>query len=415
MIALKPQPYADFCCPQCDSQVEVETGDVRIAGMHSYIDCTCRKCGFSFYQMLPVGHHVEVPFAIAKDNLEVYHHHQDYQWLAEIVQQAFPPVKREVSVERRIFKVHHEVVILNALDFLYGHSLLKLYNAQHHLDNHPSLGLILIIPQAFEWMVPAGCAEAWIVDLKLGELKKSYSAISEFVSAQFQRFGRIYLSNAYSHPDFTKVDIRRFTGVEPFHIENFTGTTPRVTFVLREDRWWHPHQADHWFYRVCRKIGWLKMGGKLLSKRQKQLVESTIRYVQKELPDTEFYIVGLGTIGSFNGTAHDSRVNCITTDVEREWCDIYSKSHVVVGFHGSNMLLPTAFSAGCVEILPEDRFGNMVQDLSVRYNDRRQLFFYRFSDQYSKPSDVAAKVVAMIRDYAGYYRNMCKRVYTSGE
>ncbi|ELR68503.1 hypothetical protein C900_00337 [Fulvivirga imtechensis AK7] len=381
--------------------------------MHSYIDCTCRHCGFPFYQMLPVGHHVEVPFTVAVDDGEIYHGHKDYKWLEEVVKQSFPLAGQEVSIEKRIFKAHNDVVILNTLDFLYGHSLLKLYNAQHHLDRNPSTGLVLIISKAFEWMIPAGCAEAWIVDLKLGELRKGYTAIAEFVSAQLQRFDRVYLSYAYSHPDFTRVDIARYTGVEPFRIENFTHTTPRITFVLREDRWWHPHRADYWFYRACRKSGWLKVGGKLLSMRQKQLVESTIRYVKNELTEAEFFIVGFGTTGNFNGNTHDRRVNSLNGDIEREWCKIYSKSHVVVGFHGSNMLLPTAFAAGCVEILPEDRFGNMVQDISVRYHDRQQLFFYRFADQYTQPSRVAGKIVAMIRDYESYHRNMCKHVYTS--
>jgi hypothetical protein len=75
------------------------------------------------------------------------------------------------------------------------------------------------------------------------------------------------------------------------------------------------------------------------------------------------------------------------------------------------MLLPTAFAAGCVEILPLDRFGNMVQDISVRYNDRKQLFFYRFADEYASPKSVAAKAVAIITDFKEYNTNMCKNIY----
>jgi hypothetical protein len=145
----------------------------------------------------------------------------------------------------------------------------------------------------------------------------------------------------------------------------------------------------------------------LLSKRQNQLIKKTIRLIRKDLPEAEFYVVGLGKTGSFSGYATDHRQREVNSLVETAWCEVYAKSHVVVGVHGSNMLLPTALAAGCVEILPEDRYGNMVQDLSVRYSDRLQLFFYRFADQFACPKSVVGKVVAMIRDYELFRKNMC--------
>jgi hypothetical protein len=84
---------------------------------------------------------------------------------------------------------------------------------------------------------------------------------------------------------------------------------------------------------------------------------------------------------------------------------------VVIGIHGSNMLLPTALAAGCVEILPEDRYGNMVQDISVRYTNRQQLFFYRFADQYSSPQSIANKAIAIIKDYSLFKKNMTTNGY----
>jgi hypothetical protein len=119
--------------------------------------------------------------------------------------------------------------------------------------------------------------------------------------------------------------------------------------------------------------------------------------------------------GNFKGYALDERRKDMSVSVEKDWCRIYAQSHVVVGVHGSNMLLPTAFAAGCVEILPQERYGNIVQDISVRYPDRRQLYFYRFVDQYASPKSVAGKVVAMIDDYDVYYKNMCRNLYHENE
>jgi len=153
----------------------------------------------------------------------------------------------------------------------------------------------------------------------------------------------------------------------------------------------------------------------MLSQRQNRLVKRTINTIRKKLTDVDFYIAGLGQTGNFKGYAIDERETVMNREAEVKWCKIYASTHVVIGVHGSNMLIPTALAAGCVEILPEERYGNMVQDLSVRYNDRRQLFFYRFSDQYASPRSVAAKAMAMIAHYDGYYKNMCRNLYSYQE
>lgn len=62
----------------------------------------------------------------------------------------------------------------------------------------------------------------------------------------------------------------------------------------------------------------------------------------------------------------------------------------------------TAHAVGCVEILPYQRYGNIVQDISVRYTDRMQLFMYRFVDEFASPSYVARHVCSMFKDYEVY-------------
>ena len=75
------------------------------------------------------------------------------------------------------------------------------------------------------------------------------------------------------------------------------------------------------------------------------------------------------------------------------------------------MLLPSAHAAGCVEILPSDRYGNYAEDLSIKYNDRRQIFFYRFADQYARPKSVQERIVEIILCYEAYNAKMCLNVY----
>jgi len=411
MIRLKPDPQNSFTCPECRAG-QPRIHEFRIQSINVVADCTCVHCGFDFYQTLPVGHTTDYSLRIGKKNGKLYKPDENRTWLSTSFLKAHQEKqKRDVAIEKIVYKKCDHVVVLNTLDTLYGHVLLKLYNAIYHLDNQTDKGLVLIIPKIFLWLIPEGCAEVWVVDLKLSELVYGYEAIENFVSKELERFGEVYLSKAYSHPDFSQANIARFTGVSPFDLKKFSSLKPTFTFVLREDRWWFQASADYWFYRVCRKLKILNLGSRILSERQNALVRKTIGHIKKEIPDSNIYVVGLGKTGSFEGYAVDERQWNVNPSVERVWCSIYAQSHVVIGVHGSNMLLPTAHAAGCVEVLPEDRYGNMVQDLSVRYDNRLQLFFYRFADQFSKPTSIAEKAVDMIRGYELFYNNMCRNVY----
>jgi hypothetical protein len=412
MIELKPQPENYFICPECQSG-NLSIHDIIVPSINVMADCGCKNCGFEFYQVYPVGHCMDDQLSIGKRHRKFYNNHDEESWLYKTFCQGHRTIRtREVFIRKVINQKKERVIILNTLDYLYGHVLLKLYNAVYHLDNHKDLGLIVIVPKIFEWLVPKECAEAWIVDLKLSELIYWHQGIQDFTANEFKRFSKIYLSKSYSHPELAPNTIKRLTGIAPFDLSQFQQITPTVTFVVREDRWWLPGAKDYWFYRLCRFFDFLPWGSRVLSWRQNRLIKSTIRSVRRKLPRAKFIIVGLGNTGSFDDSIQDERTLMPNTMIETAWCATYARSHVVVGVHGSNMLLPTALAAGCVEILPQDRYGNMVQDISVRYSDRKQLFFYRFVDQYASPKSVAAKIVSIISDFNMYDKNMCQNVYS---
>src|SRR5688572_21217934 len=272
IIELKPEIENHFICPGCKTEDPV-IKDVLLQPVYVLADCICKKCGLEFYQTFPVGHSVEENLSIEKSG-KLFLDSRNQSWLSEALRRTYQLVEDEdLLIEKKVFKKCENVVVLNTLDYLYGHVLLKLYNAQYHLDHQQDLGLIVIVPKTFAWLIPKGCAEAWIVDLKLSELSYGHEAIQKFVSREFERFDKIYLSKAYSHPDFTTVDIERFTGIKPFNLNGFHEKTPTITFILREDRWWYGTVADYWFYRVCRKLKLLSWGSRVLSLRQNRLVK----------------------------------------------------------------------------------------------------------------------------------------------
>lgn len=407
VIQLKPEIENSFVCPECNAPGP-DVKDVLFQSMHVLADCTCRSCGFGFYQTFPVSHTADVRLSVGKPNSKLYAPNGDFSWLAQTL--SLKEKSDQVSVRKKVFRSCDEVVVLNALDFLYGHVLLKLYNSIYHIDQSGP-GLIVIIPRALEWLVPEGCAEVWVVDLRLSDFTNRYDALGKFVNQELKRFKRVSLSKAWSHPDVAGMDIQRLTSVAPFDLEDFSRPKPHITFVLREDRWWLPAEWPHTIFRALRKLNMKHVGAGFLNRLQDKLVRRTIHEIKKHLPEASFSIVGLGNGGSLSDIAADERTKQINDATEVGWCQRYATSHVVIGVHGSNMLLPTALAAACVEILPQDRFPNMVQDISVRYNDRKQLFMYRFADQYSTPASVAQKAASIVKDFPHYNRNMCRNLY----
>jgi len=412
MIELKPFTENLFHCPECHSD-EPAIIDAQLHSMYNMAECKCSHCGLEFYQTFTNGHCVNDNVSVRKSDGRIYTDVDPNFWLANAVRKARENSSdKEVSVRKIIHEEKREVIVLNTLDYLYGHVLLKLYNYQHHIKNNPGVGLVVIVPKAFEWLAPAEASEVWIVALSLRELAYEHPSLTAFIKNEFQRFDRIWLSMAWSHPDFTQIDMKSLTGISPFNLDFYTSEIPTVTFVLREDRWWLKSVVSYWLYRAGRRFkGLREFCYGLVTSQQEKLVVETVKAIRKHLPDARFFVTGLGTNKGFGRLAMDSRSTKIDEDKELEWCRIYAHSHVVIGFHGSNMLLPTAFSAGCIEILPEDRYGNFLQDISVRYSDRRQSFFYRFVDQYAKPNAVAAKAVSMIGDYESFTNNMCSNQY----
>jgi hypothetical protein len=412
MIEIKPFTENRFHCPECQSDKPLVL-DIQLHSIYSMAECKCQHCKLEFYQTLPIGHCINDRVSIRKSDGRIYTDVNPDFWLADTVSKARRHSRdKEVSIRKIVHEEKKEVVVLNTLDYLYGHVLLKLYNYQYHVRNNPGVGLIVIVPRAFEWLAPAEASEVWVVDLSLGELAFEHPAMTEFFKLEFKRFDRIWLSMAYSHPDFTQVDVKSMTGIAPFNLDNYTSETPTVTFVLREDRWWLRSKMEYLLYRLGRRFPLLrKFCYQLINIEQDELVKRTIKAIKKELPDARFFVTGIGENKGFGRLAMDSRTRQITEEKELEWIRIYAHSHVVVGFHGSNMLMPTAFAAGCIEVLPEDRYGNFLQDISVRYNDRRQAFFYRFADQFTAPRSIAAKAVSMIRDYETFNDNMCRNQY----
>ncbi len=412
LVQLKPPAPEGVVCPACGQGGVTPVGSVW-PGIHVMGRYACPGCGKDFLRDFPVGFAVDHPMAIGLPDGPLYNPTNGPGWIHVPLFESFrAPNQEPVKVERIVHRECRRVVILNTLDYLYGHVLLKLYNAPYYLDNHPDVGLVLLVPRMFQWLVPDGVAEVWVVDQPLSKAQRWSTAIDAFVQEQLPRFDEAFLGMGFAHPEFSGLNIERFSGVAPFPMEAFTTRPPHVTFVVREDRLWFPGPVAKFLYKVWGKLGLRGTVGWYHVHAQDRLVKRTMERVRRLVPGVRFSVVGLGEPGGLGADVEDLRTKRMNKETELAWCRAYARSHVVVGVHGSNMLLPTAHAAGCVEILPYDRYGNMVQDISVRWSDRMQLFLYRFVDEFASPRAVARHVHGIFADFQVYFRDNRTNIFS---
>ncbi|MFZ1688750.1 MAG: hypothetical protein WAU70_15080 [Flavobacteriales bacterium] len=405
LVPVKPLLFSDFTCPSCAARKVTALG-VVFPGAHVLGDYHCEACGLDFLRDLPVGFSVDHPVAIGKADGKLFNLHAAEGWLHEPLLKSFNDRSDvPLKIERKVLRACKRVIILDTIDFLYGHVLLKLYNAQHYIDAYPDHGVIIMLPRMFAWLEPRGCAEVWVVDVKLGQGQAWHNAIDAFVQERLAEYEEVNMGKGYAHPDFTHIDIERYTGIAPFPLEEFSTRAPHITFVARQDRLWFANGFAKFCSRAMGRSGLKGLARTMFVSAQDRLIRRTMRAVQAAVPQCSFTVVGLAPGGGYGSLAEDLRTTRMDEATERAWCSAYARSQIVVGVHGSNMLLPTAFAAGCIEILPHDRHGNIVQDLSVRWSDRMQLFLYRFVGEFAGPAEVARHAVGMLRNFDLYYRH----------
>lgn len=401
LVPLLPSLYNDFDCPACGAARPTAARSLFI-GIQVLGEYTCPACGCHFYRDLPVGFQVDLPLAFTVEGHRPLNTFAE-QWIT--YPEYARPTTLQFPMERRVLRECRRIILLNTLDHLYGHVLLKLYNAQRYIDAYPDHGLVLLLPKMFEWLVPKGTAEVWLVDQRLGQARAWHPAIDAFVQQQLPRYERVELARAWGHPEFHRIDIERFTSIAPFPLKDYVSRPPHITFVARTDRLWFSSAMGKFCYRMLGALGLKKSLGRWFVLRQSGMIRRVMRRVKARVPDASFTVVGLAPAGGFQGLAEDLRSTRMTAELELAWCRAYARSQLVVGVHGSNMLLPTAFAAGLIEVLPHDRHGNIAQDVSVRWNDRMQLFLYRFVDEFASPAAVARHAVSMLTDFTLYHRN----------
>jgi hypothetical protein len=379
ILRIKPEVAIERTCSNCSK--EVNSSQILWYGMHIFENFRCLNCDIEITRSLPVGHGLS----------------SSMSWLVDPPKNLTSKINhKSLEIEVEALKVYEKVIILNCIDYMYGHCLLKLLNTQRHLEDHPHYGLVIIIQPFLRWMVPEGVAEVWTVDIPLREGIQYYSYFNQFVQAQLLRFTEVYLSEAYSHP--SRFDITKFTGVEK---HDFHQPDVLITFVWREDRLWcHP------FLERRRTLKALRLYGVIL-RLQNLRIRQLFKQISLAIPEADFAVAGLGKKTFFPNWIKDARVEDFDDLTEKQTCQLYSDSRLVIGVHGSSMLLPSAHAGMTIDLMPKDRWGNFAQDIIYQENDPRlSSFKYRYLPITMNVSMITYIAKTMVMKYFEFQSSM---------
>ena len=399
MISLNQCININFVCPDCN--VQMKTHGWYMPGMRMLVNLECPNCNKEYYGDLPAGHGLYYPMILEKETGRV-HNKYGVEWFASWLEKSYQNrVANKIAIHKEVRRPIKCPVILNCLDGLYGHSLLKLLNAQYYIDNHEDKDLVVIIPKFLRWMVPDGVASIWTIDLPLKLGSQWNDSVADIFLSYFQSYEECYLSIALPHPDPSDIDIERFTLVQPFKTEKWQKMflAPKITFIWREDRLW----IDIFSRRLKNIINILLLR-RIFHKNinyidiQRTNIIKLATIMKSRYPGLSFAIAGIGSSGDFPSWFSDMRERDIDEAIERKWCNLFAESHVVVGVHGSNMLLPSALSGAIIELVPANRWGNLLQDILLQNNNiRLSISKIRLLDLNTPPKELAIIIENLIQ------------------
>lgn len=395
MIQIKPEINHQSTCPQCGSSLKPNS--ILWQGIHVCAVSTCSHCTAEIIEDLRVGHAIYYPYQVDLRANKLFYTNQDgFSWFGTPLLKSLQKPERDIKVTFTIEKNHEkkDVIILNCIDFLYGHSLLKLLNAETHLNNNPKIGLVVIIPSFLRWMVPPGVTEIWMVDIPLSKAQYFIPDLNVRIQKECLRFNKIYVSRAHSHPK--AFNISNFSGVQK---HDFKEDKFRITFIWREDRLWNN--------MISGKIGHFDLANNFLLKFQNIKVTRLFTLLRKDFPFSLFTLAGLGTATEFPKWIADQRVAKFNANIERDVCKVYSESRVVIGVHGSNMLLPSSHAGMTIDLMPIERWGNFAQDILYQEDDNRVATYkYRYLPLNISVSTLSRIISSQLKWYLSFNYQM---------
>ncbi len=354
------------------------------------------------------GHFLGNEVCMATDGTLISDNPQFRNWLTEPFRQSFSREccsQAEYQVIARHSAPDDSVVLLNCLDACYGHALYKLFNVSRLKSCREKVAVI--IHPNLQHLVPDYVHEIWLVKTAVGNQDNYLEGFHEFIDQELSSYKHIELLEADMSVDLGEVSMDDFTKVKPFRFERFAEGAPyQVCLLLRDDRFWLSSPMDQWLYLVWRKFD-LSVLKRFLQLKERRNYYRMIKAVNQVI-NVNWLAIGIEKSIHY-AMVDDQRMTYQEfTQKEVEWCIHYSNSHVSIGVHGSNMLIPSYLSGAFISLVPKFKIPNYSEDFIPRKEpSQRMLFTARNVPASIRPSELARHIISLVQ---GYRHGLKKRL-----
>ncbi|SDC83280.1 hypothetical protein SAMN04488104_100736 [Algoriphagus faecimaris] len=394
-------------CPEC-KWPKIESSGLLFQGKHILTQHECPTCSLKFWSTLPIGHDRLFPIQIAEESGKVYCEVKDQDWLSAPLAAS---LKSETSAvaEFKIIRPQtgNQAIFINCLDSCFGHVFTKVWNAYLLKERYPQYSIIVLISSQSEWLCPKEEVEVWSIGLPVNLLDQKVEGLDSWIKSQLMRFEEVFLSQVPTHLNLELgIKLEEVVKISRFPIKQFSKAPLKINFVLREDRFWHNSKWLDLGFKAAIKFKKLHLIKPFLLRRQNQLVQETVKLLLQAFPQAEISVSGLGISGSFAQPIQDQRVAEIHSDSEIQRNQAYSHCQLVIGVHGSHMLVPTALAAGFINLVPAYKLPHWVEDTLLPYQGRLLQWMGRFLNEFSSPQYLASHAIGMISGFDTIWTNL---------
>jgi hypothetical protein len=393
MLLIKPlSTNIKFSCPYCRNNLKLT--NIIWQGIHVCIRSSCPKCHAEIINDLPTGHAKYYPYQIDVHNQQIFGPNRGKDWLGRpllqsLIHKSHEPIQIHKYVTHRGHLKH--VVIVDCLDFMYGHCLLKLFNVQRYKRTANKLKIIVIIPECIRWLVPKYVHEIWSVNISLYKTREYNLLLETYIKKQLPQYDKIFLCDTNCHP--RNIRIQDFSEIQPAS----DSTNILITYFWRHDRLTVSDQ-------IINSPSVPSVIKRILYFIEKYKIIWLFLLIKRHFPKHTFALVGIGKEKRFPKWISDFRIPEYNQIREKVMCSVFAKSTIIIGTLGSHMILPAAHAFMTLELNHKNRTECFGQDMIVPTHvadlDPRLYYFrHRVIPSDTSITSLADTVISMVRDY----------------
>ncbi|MCU0431686.1 MAG: hypothetical protein MUF42_17125 [Cytophagaceae bacterium] len=381
----------EISCPYCSAPLTAGSR-LKWEGMLTWSECRCASCRKEFDYALPVAHAARFP--VYRSPGQKVESAAELQWLVQAWNnsEASPlSLEYQGQASSKILRV------FNCLDPCYGHALLRLLQVFPWLQ-HPEYDVLVLAPARLQWFIPESVKQRLLVHGPMKALAGEIQGLSGWMDAHLASHPHWQWDTLPLNFDYERLSLEPFLGAE-YQIPKAEAAT--LVIHWRKDRFWMQSRAGEalaWCYYKYR-WSWLQSW---LEAQQLRNFKNLVRKVRQQVPGLSVYLVGMGKPKMLHW-AIDERAESPDAETEKQWCRRYAQAGLVVGIHGSHMLLPSLLSQGIVELLPDWKINHWGEDVLFLKKDLEKRTRCRMVPTRSSTQRVTAHVLALLKWWPLWY------------